>query len=60
LTWVSRDPFEPFTLVVSSGDRFEINDDVQVSVGMMTVQIFSRPAAVTVLRKNQMVALIKK
>jgi hypothetical protein len=59
LTWVNREPFEPFTLVVASGDRFEINDDVQVSVGTATVQIFSRSAEVTVVRKNQMVALIK-
>ena len=55
--FVTREPFEAFVIIVASGDRFRISEDLQVAVGTNTVQLFFPRRGLTILRKNQLVAL---
>jgi|HubBroStandDraft_1064217.scaffolds.fasta_scaffold2785046_1 hypothetical protein len=54
---INRDPFEPFEMIISSGDRFAIDGRVQVAVGRGTITLFHPRSGVTIIRKNQLVAL---
>ena len=53
-----REPFAPFRIVMSSGDRYLIEDPDALAIG--TSQLFYYPARSTVgvhLRANQIVAV---
>ena len=52
-----REPFEPFALTVASGERYEINEQVQVAFGATTITLYHARSGFTMLRKNQLVAL---
>jgi hypothetical protein len=54
---VNSIPFEPFALSVTSGERFEINNQVQVAIGKNTVTLYHARSGFTTLRKSQLVAL---
>ena len=55
---VDADPFLPFDIVVTSGDRFHIADKDQLSIGANFVMIFLPKKDVYFFRKNQMVAVL--
>lgn len=55
--WLNRQPFEPFVIIVASGDRYEINDRVQVALGSGIIQIFHARSGETILRMNQLVGM---
>jgi hypothetical protein len=54
---INRVPFEPFVVILASGDRFEIGDGVQVAIGKFTISLYYARSGITVLRKNQIVAI---
>jgi hypothetical protein len=54
---VNSIPFEPFALSVTSGERFEINNQAQVAIGKSTVTLYHARSGFTMLRKSQLVAI---
>jgi hypothetical protein len=54
---LDREPFVPVTVVLTSGDRYEINDPWSIAIGATTV-VFLPPRSTHVFfRKNQIVAV---
>ena len=54
---LDRQPFQPFTLVATSGDRFEITGRHQVAVGPAVVIILPPDSTSIYLRTSQLVAV---
>ncbi len=54
---LDRQPFRPFSIVVSSGDRYEVTGRHQVAVAKQVVIILPPDAASIYLRSNQLVAV---
>lgn len=52
---VDREPFAPFTIILTSGDRYDIADPHLIAVGENVVSIVGR--GVIFFRKNQIVAV---
>jgi hypothetical protein len=52
---VDREPFTPFTIVLSSGDRYSVLDPYLIAIGENVVSIIGK--GVTFFRKNQIVAV---
>ena len=51
------EPFVPFDIVVTSGDRYEIKDPGQVAWGGNTVVVVMPKTGIRFFRKNQIVAV---
>jgi hypothetical protein len=54
---LDRRPFQPFVIVVSSGDRYEVTGRHQVAVGRQVVIILPPDSTSIYLRANQLVAI---
>ena len=54
---LDRRPFQPFSLVVSSGDRYEVTGRHQVALGQQVVIILPPDSTSVYLRTNQIVAV---
>jgi|HubBroStandDraft_3_1064219.scaffolds.fasta_scaffold1062787_2 hypothetical protein len=54
---VNSIPFEPFAVSLTSGERFEINNQTQVAIGKSTVTLYYARSGFTTLRKSQLVAI---
>ena len=54
---LDTDPFHPFSLVLSSGDRYEVTDPHRVAMGMNVVILVHPRSGVLFLRKTQIVAV---
>ena len=54
---LDRRPFQPFSIVVSSGDRYEVTGRHQVAVGKQVVIILPPDSTSVYLRTNQVVAV---
>ena len=54
---VARDPFEPFVIIMTSGDRFRIDDRDQILVGRRAISIHGLRSGTVVLRKSQLLGL---
>ena len=54
---INREPFEPFEMIITSGDRFTIDARVQVAVGRGTITLYHPRSGATIIRKSQLVAL---
>ena len=54
---LDRQPFQPFTLVASSGDRYEVTGRHQVAVGRAVVIILPPDSTSIYLRTSQLVAV---
>ena len=54
---LDRRPFQPFTIVVASGDRCEVTGKLQVAVGKQVVIILPPDSTSIYLRSNQLVAV---
>lgn len=52
-----KDPFVPFEIVATSGDRYLINDPGNIAFGTNTIIIALRKTGIQLLRKNQIVAV---
>lgn len=51
------DPFNPFDIVVTSGDRYEITQYDQLAFGGNTVVVVLPKTGIRFFRKNQIVAV---
>ena len=54
---LDREPFTPFTITVTSGDRFEITRDKHVAIGGNMIVVFAAKRGMSFFRKNQIVAV---
>lgn len=54
---LDRDPFVPFTIVLTSGDRYEVIDPFTVAIGGSTVVVLPPKSTHVFFRKNQIVAV---
>jgi len=52
-----KDPFVPFDIVVTSGDRYGITDPGQIAFGTNAIIIALRKTGIQMIRKNQIVAV---
>ena len=50
-------PFVPFEIITSSGDRYDISDNIEIAVGYNTVALVLPKTGVQIIRKNQIVAI---
>lgn len=55
--YAEADPFTPFDIVVTSGDRYRITSQVQLAIGGNTVIAFLPKSGTQFFRKNQIVAV---
>ncbi len=46
-------PFSRFTIVMASGDRYEVTDPHQVAVGQTVIIVIPRGSTHSLLRNNQ-------
>ena len=54
---LDRQPFQPFSIVATSGDRYEVTGRHQVAVGKQVVIILPPDSTSVYLRTNQIVAV---
>jgi hypothetical protein len=54
---LDRQPFLPFAIVATSGDRYEVSGRHQVAVGRQVVIILPPDSTSVYLRTNQLVAV---
>lgn len=57
--YARADPFVPFDIITTSGMTYEITESLQVATVQNTVVVVLPRTGVTVIRKNQIVALHK-
>jgi hypothetical protein len=57
LKLINAEPFVPFTVIVTSGDRYRVIDANRVAFGGSAVAIFEPREGLSVFRKNQVVAV---
>jgi hypothetical protein len=50
-------PFFPFEIVVTSGDRYEVTDPLQLAIGGNSVALLLPRTGIKLFRKNQIVAV---
>lgn len=55
--YILATPFIPFDLVTTSGDRYEVTDNIQVAMGANSVGVFLPKRGFQLIRKNQIVAI---
>ena len=54
---LDAEPFVPFAIIVSSGNRYEISDPHRVALGENIVFIIDQVEGLSFLRKNQIVSI---
>lgn len=54
---LEHEPFLPFTIVLTSGDRYDVTDPWAVAIGASTVVVFPPKSTHVVFRKSQIVAV---
>lgn len=54
---LDRDPFSPFSIVLTSGDQYKVLDPHSVAFGESTMVIFQRQSGMSFFRKSQIVAV---
>jgi hypothetical protein len=52
-----KDPFVPFDIVTTSGDRYHITDPGLIAFGSNAIIVALRSTGIQLVRKNQIVAL---
>jgi hypothetical protein len=50
-------PFSPFEIATTSGEKYEINDSMEIAIGTSTVIVVLPRTGVQMIRKNQIVAV---
>jgi hypothetical protein len=55
--YVLASPFTPFEIVTTSGDHYEVTDNVQVAIGTTTVGVILPRTGFQLIRKNQITAI---
>jgi hypothetical protein len=51
------DPFTPFEIIVTSGDRYEITEELQMAISGNAVVVLMPKRGMQMFRKNQIVAV---
>ena len=54
---LAREPFVPFSIVLTSGDRYGVTSPRQVAIGGNTVVVMRPRRGISFFRKSQMVAV---
>lgn len=54
---LDRDPFVPFTIILSSGDRYEVTGPRQVAMGENVIVVCPPKSTMSFFRKNQVVGV---
>jgi hypothetical protein len=54
---LDREPFVPVTVILTSGDRYEITDPWTLAIGASTVVVLPPRSTHVSFRKNQIVAV---
>jgi len=54
---LDRDPFVPFDIVTTSGDRYHIPDPGLIAFGSNVIIVALRSTGIQLVRKNQIVAV---
>jgi len=52
-----KDPFVPFEIITTSGDRYRINDPGLIAFGSNVIIVALRKTGIQLVRKNQIVAV---
>jgi hypothetical protein len=53
----TADPFTPFEIIVTSGDRYEVTQQLQMAIGGNSVIVLLPKRGMQMFRKNQIVAV---
>ena len=53
LKYMDAEPFHPFTIVMTSGDRYEVTEPHQIAVGQSVIVVLPRGSTHSLLRQNQ-------
>jgi hypothetical protein len=51
------EPFTPFEIVVTSGDRYEVTEELQIAISGNAVVVLMPKRGMKMFRKNQIVAV---
>ena len=54
---LDRQPFQPFAIVATSGDRYEVTGRHQVAVGRSVIMLLAPDQTSVYLRSSQLVAV---
>jgi hypothetical protein len=54
---LDRDPFQPFTIVLNSGDRHEVTDPHQLALGETVAILIPKKSTSVHMRSNQIVGV---
>jgi hypothetical protein len=54
---LDNDPFVPFTIILSSGDRYEITGPRQAALGENVIVVVPPKIGISFFRKNQVVGV---
>lgn len=54
-----RDPFTPFTIVMSSGDRYRIDDPIELAIGRDALVVISTTRIAHITLRFQAVAAVE-
>jgi hypothetical protein len=54
---LDRDPFVPFTIILSSGDRYDVTHLHQVAIGNNVIVVVPPRSTLAFFRKNQVVGV---
>jgi len=57
LRWLRAEPFEPFTISLSSGERVRVDEPQQLIIGQNVATLFWSAGGSIVIRKSQLVAM---
>jgi hypothetical protein len=54
---LDREPFQPFTIVLNSGNRYEVSDPHQLALGESVAILIPKKSTSIYMRSNQIVAV---
>jgi hypothetical protein len=54
---LDRDPFVPFTIILTSGDRYEITGPRQIALGERVIVVVPPKSTHSFFRRNQVVGI---
>jgi hypothetical protein len=55
--WKQRERFSPFTIILTSGDHYEVTEPIQMALGENVVALVPRGSTQVFFRKNQIVGV---
>jgi hypothetical protein len=55
--YARANPFVPFTIITTSGDKYEVTESIQLAIGESTIVVVLPRTGVQLIRKSQIVAV---